>query len=123
MLRSLLTATACLGLLTLLLGCGRGAPPKAIATADIPEESQTLFGQAPAAVKELAANATAALVAQDWASAWVGFQTLSERKDLTREQREFVGSSIMAIGAEMQRATEQGDLRSEAAQQIHRISK
>ncbi len=104
-------------------GCGRGKAPKEIPTADIPGEAGTLFAKAPPAVRELAAQATAALAAQDWSGAWVAFQALSERKDLTAEQRQFVASAIVSIGAELNKAGDQGDPHAAAARQMHRLSK
>jgi hypothetical protein len=112
-----------LGLLCLPTGCGRGKAPKEIPTTEIPGEAGVLFAKAPAPVKELAAQATAALAARDWSGAWVAFQALSERKDLTDEQRQFVASAIVSIGAELNKAGEQGDARAAAAQQMHRLSK
>jgi hypothetical protein len=122
-LRSILAGGLCLAVLALAAGCGRGKPPKAIATSDLPAESENVFAKAPAEVKELAGQAHAALAAQDWSGAWIAFQTLSERPDLTPEQRQFVASAIMTIGAEMSQAGEQGDTRAEAVQQMHRLSK
>jgi hypothetical protein len=122
-LRSILAGCLCLAMLAFAAGCGRGKPPKAIATSDLPTEAENVFAKAPAEVKELATQANAALAAQDWSGAWVAFQALSERPDLTPEQRQFVASAIMTIGAELQKAGEQGDTRAQAAQQIHRMSK
>lgn len=122
-LRSFLAAVVGATLLLGLSGCGRSEPPKEISTSDIPTESQNLFAKAAPEVKDLAGKAVAALQAQDWASAWVVFQALGERQDLTPEQREFVASSVMTIGAEMQKASAQGDERARAVQQLHSISK
>lgn len=119
----LLASVACAGLLLLSAGCGAGKPPKEIAAGDIPTESQTLFGKAPAEVKDLAGKALAALEAQDWAAAWVAFQALGERKDLSPEQREFVARAVMTVGAEMQQAGAQGDERAQAIQRLHSSSK
>lgn len=121
--RLFLAAGLALALLLSATGCGRSRAPKPIPTTEIPGEAGTLFAKAPAPVKELAAQATAALAAQDWSSAWTAFQALSERKDLTDEQRQFVASAIVSIGAELQKAGDQGDARAAAAQQIHRLSK
>jgi hypothetical protein len=121
-LRSLLLAGLTLALLA-APGCGRGKPPKEIPTAEIPGEAGTLFAKAPPAVREMVARATAALAAKDWSGAWVAFQALSERKDLTPEQQQFVASAIVSIGAELNKAGEQGDARAAAAQQMHRLSK
>jgi hypothetical protein len=104
-------------------GCGRSKPPKEIPTTEIPGEAGTLFAKAPPAVRELAAQATSALAAKDWSGAWTAFQALSERKDLTPEQQQFVASAIVSIGAELNKAGEQGDARAAAAQQMHRLSK
>jgi hypothetical protein len=120
---SLLTAVAVAGLMILSAGCGQSEQPKEITTGDIPTESQNLFAKAAPELKELATKAVAALQAQDWPAAWVAFQTMGERKDLTPEQRQFVASSIMTVGAEMQKASAQGDERAQAIQQLHSISK
>ncbi len=121
--RSLLVLGLSAAALLLAPGCGRARAPKEIPTAEIPGEAGTLFAKAPAPVKALVAQATTALAAQDWSGAWVAFQALGERKDLTDEQRQFVASAIVSIGAELNKAGEQGDARAAAARQIHRLSK
>lgn len=120
---SLLVLALSSAVLLLAPGCGRGKAPKEIPTAEIPGEAGTLFARAPAPVKALVAQATTALAAQDWSGAWVAFQALSERQDLTPEQRQFVASAIVSVGAELNKAGEQGDARAAAAQQLHRLSK
>ncbi|MBK9137306.1 MAG: hypothetical protein IPM17_00820 [Verrucomicrobia bacterium] len=104
-------------------GCGAGKPPKEIAATDIPTESRNLFAKAAPEVRELAGKALAALDAQDWATAWVTFQAIGQRQDLTPEQRQFVASAVMTLGAEMQKAGAQGDERAQAVQRMHTISK
>lgn len=121
-LRTVFAVSLALNLL-LLPGCGRGKAPKEIPTAEIPGEAGALFAKAPPAVREMVAQATAALAAQDWSGAWVTFQALNERKDLTPEQQQFVASAIVSIGAELNKAGEQGDARAAAAQQMHWLSK
>lgn len=120
--RALLVAGMTLALLG-TPGCGRGKPPREIPTTEISGEAGTLFAKAPPAVREMVAQATAALAARDWSGAWVTFQALSERQDLTPEQQQFIASAIVSIGAELNKAGEQGDARAAAAQQMHRLSK
>lgn len=122
-LRSILAGCLCLAVLAVAAGCGRGKPPKAIATSDLPAAAENVFAKAPVAVKELATQANAALAARDWSGAWIALQALSERQDLTPEQQQFVASAIMTVGAELQQAVEQGDTRAQAAQQMHRLAK
>lgn len=119
----LFVAVACAGMVLFSAGCGAGKPPKEIAAGDIPTESQNLFAKATPELRELAGKALSALEAQDWAAAWVAFQALGERKDLTTEQRQFVASAVMTVGAEMQKASAQGDERAQAIQRMHSSSK
>jgi hypothetical protein len=119
----LLAITTASLLLVLGAGCGKGQPPREIAATDIPKESRNLFAKAAPEMRELADKALAALEAQDWAAAWVTFQAIGERKDLTPEQRQFVASAVMSLGAEMQKAGAQGDERAQAIQRMHSISK
>lgn len=122
-LARLLAALAGASLMLFLAGCGGSKPPKEVAATDLPTESQNLFAKASPELRELAGKAINALEAKDWATAWVAFQSLGERKDLTAEQRQFVASAIMSVGAEMEKASAQGDERAQAIQKMHSISK
>jgi hypothetical protein len=121
--RSIVALAAAVSLLLLPVGCGRKAPPKDIAASDIPAESQSLFEKASPELKALAAKAGAAIQASDWPTAWALFQAMAERNDLTPEQQQLVASSIMSLGAEMQKASERGDERARELRQIHSSSK
>ncbi len=121
--RFLMTAALAVTLLLGSAGCSRSRAPEAIAADDLPAESQNVFDRASGAVKRLADQAQAALAARDWTGAWHAFQALSERSDLTPEQRQFVASAVMTVGEEMQKAIAEGDARAEAARQMHRQSK
>ena len=66
---------------------------------------------------------TALSPAREWATAYAAFQTLSQRQDLTAEQREFVGGSLIALGNEIQKASDAGDAQAQAVRQIHSATK
>jgi hypothetical protein len=121
--RQLAPILASLLLAGLASGCGQSRAPKEIAAKDISAESQSLFGDAAPEIKELAIQAGTALQAREWATAYAAFQTLSQRQDLTAEQREFVGGSLIALGNEIQKASDAGDAQAQAVRQIHSATK
>jgi len=112
-----------LGLALLASGCGRGSAPKAVARSDIPAQLDRLFAKAPDQAREVAAQARRALGAGDLSGAWVALQALSESQDLTKEQQKFLAGAIVALGAEIDKARQQGDERADEAQRMHRMSK
>lgn len=119
----LLVATVCLAGTLITGGCGRSGAPREVAVKDLPTESKGLFDQAAPDVKTLATGALTALEGKDWAAAWAAFQVLSERKDLTAAQREFVASSLVTVGAQMQKAGDAGDAKAESVRQAYRATK
>ncbi|NLH74005.1 MAG: hypothetical protein GX456_13195 [Verrucomicrobia bacterium] len=104
-------------------GCGRGAAPKPVTGSEIPVQLDKLFGKAPEEARLLVGQAKSALRANDLSGAWVALQTLSEQKELTKEQRQFLASAIVTIGAEINKAGEQGDAQAQEMQRMHRLSK
>jgi hypothetical protein len=105
------------------VGCGRGAAPKPVTTSEISARLDALFSKAPEETRLLVGQAKSALRANDLSGAWVALQTLSEQKQLTKEQRQFLASAIVTIGAEINKAGEQGDAQAREMQRMHRLSK
>ena len=118
-----LTFCLALGLVLITSGCGRGSGPKAVARSDIPAQLDKLFTKAPDQVREVAAQAKRALGAGDLSGAWVALQALSESRDLTKEQQKFLAGAIVTLGAEIEKARQQGDESADEAQRMHRMSK
>lgn len=125
MKKSISLFAVCLALAVALsmLGCGRGASPKPVAISSIPSQLDKLFSKAPEPVKSIANQAKGALAVNDLSGAWVALQALSERKDLTKDQQQFLGSAIVSMGAEIEKARQQGDERADDVQRFHRMSK
>lgn len=105
-------------------GCEKEArQPKALSTAEVSSGAPAAFKDAPAAVKQLAADIAEAIAKQDFTSAWDKLQTLNARPGLTDAQKEFVASGIASVGAEMQKSESTGNEAAQEALRVHRANK
>lgn len=94
-----------------------------MAVSDIPAQLDKLFANAPDSTKTLVRQAKSALAVNDLSGAWVALQSLSEEKNLSKQQKQFLASAIVTIGAEVNKASEQGDAQAQGIQRMHRLSK
>ncbi|MBL9126232.1 MAG: hypothetical protein JNL97_01235 [Verrucomicrobiales bacterium] len=116
---------AALGLCVSVLvsGCGKESLPPQVSTAQVVAGAPEMFKGAPADVQKLAAEAAEAIGKQDYPTAWDRLQTLNATPNLTDAQKEFVASSVAAVGAEMNKAEETGNEAAQEALRIHRANK
>ena len=106
-------------------------PPKAVAIEKAPEGLKEAFKETPkqtrspenAAVKQQVNEASAALQTQDYSRALVLLESLSGRSDLTRDQREFVTSSMMAAHKALSTAASSGNADAAKALEFRRATK
>ncbi len=104
-------------------GCDRQGLPKEISKQEIQTGVAGLFQSAPPAAKQLANEVAEAMKGQDFPTAWSKLQILAQEQGLNDAQREFVTSSIAAVGAEVQKAEEAGNEEAKKALEFHRANK
>jgi hypothetical protein len=107
-----------------LTGCGDNTePPPPISTEQITGAAPDVFNGAPAELRQLAADAVAAINGQDFPTAWDKLQELNAREGLTDAQKDFVAQGIASVGAEVQKAEQAGDEAAQKALEFHRANK
>lgn len=114
-------------LIALLLGagCSRSSrdPAAGVPVEQVPATIEAAFNNAPIEAKHQAAEAVAALQSQNDTAAFVQLQNLSERSDLTPEQRKAAFASWMAVNARLQESAAKGNSAAQELLEKHRASK
>ena len=105
-------------------GCGRsGKAPAAVAIEEVKPKMDQAFNLAAPEVKIIADDAVSALQQNDTPKAFVQFEALAEKPDLTDEQRAIANRSMLAVMAQMQKAATNGDERASQFIQMRRARK
>lgn len=115
--RCLLVASA-----FLFHGCNKSEAPAPISAEQVQPAVSSAFEKAAPEVKTMATDAAASLTT-DPAKAFVEFQALSSKPDLTPEQREVAAQSMVTANQRLQQAAAAGDKRAQDLLQLHRASK
>jgi hypothetical protein len=109
----------------LAVGCSKSG--KAANTVATPEQAlatvEKAFKDAPADVKQQASEAVSALQSQNDVAAFVQFDTLSKRSELTAEQRQAAFASWMAANVRLQQAAANGNKTARELLDTYRASK
>ena len=112
---------AILALIVSLSGCG-GGEPKAVKLEDVPKKLDDSFAKASPEVKAVSARITAS-VSKDSTSAYLDLKALSERQDLTAEQRDAVNESLGAVNQKLVDDAAGGDLRAKQMIELRKAHK
>jgi hypothetical protein len=105
-------------------GCGKSsAPPSALPIEQVPATMQKAFEGADAATKTAANEITTAVQNNDDVKAMLELQNLTGRSELTSEQREVAGRSIITVMERLQQAAAKGDKNAADALEMHRATK
>jgi len=112
------------GALVLVVGCSKSGKTATVAT---PQQElvtvEKAFKDAPADVKQQASEAVSALQSQNDVAAFVQFDTLSKRSELTAEQRQAAFASWMAANQRLQQAAANGNKTARELLDTYRASK
>lgn len=105
-------------------GCNRNAgPPPPLAAEEIPAAMEQGFSKAAPEIKEVVAPVVSALHSKDYPKASTVAQALSERPDLTSDQRLLVARAMLALNGLLQSAQAQGDADAAAALKFRQMTK
>ncbi len=105
-------------------GCNRNAgPPPPLAAGEIPVAMERGFSKAAPDVKEVVGQVVSAVQSKDYPKAATVAQALSERPDLTSDQRLLVARAMLALNGLLQSAQAQGDADAAAALKFHQMTK
>lgn len=105
-------------------GCSRNAgPPPPLAAEQIPAAMEQAFHQAAAETKEAAGQVVSAVQSKDYPKASAVAQALSERPDLTSDQRLLVARALLTLNGLLQAAQAHGDENAAAALKFHQMTK
>jgi hypothetical protein len=112
-------------LLLLAAGCGKksNTAKTTMAPEQVAATVEKAFQDAPAGVKQQAAEAVASLQSQNDAAAFVQFDSLSKRSELTAEQRQAAFDSWMAANLRLQQAAANGNKTARDLLETYRASK
>jgi len=121
------TVSCILGL-ALVAWAGAGCKKKdagasGIAAEQVPATVETAFRSAPEEVRQQAAEAVTAIQSQNDGAAFVQFQTLSSRPDLTAEQRQAAFDSWMVANLRLQQSAAGGNNAAKELLEKYRASK
>lgn len=114
-----------LTVLLLSAGCSKSNPNSAaeVPVEQVPATIEAAFNNAPIEAKQQAAEAVTALQSQNDTAAFVRLQNLSERSDLTPEQRKAAFASWMAVNSRLQQSAANGNTAAQELLDKHRASK
>lgn len=118
---------ACAGTLLLVLtaGCGSGNNPPPAATT--PEQAvptmEATFEGAPEEARQEVQTAITAIQSQDDTAAYLSLESLSQKKELTPEQRQAMTEAWMAVNRRLAAAASNGNENAEALLNRYRSSK
>lgn len=122
-MRTLILLPLVAACLVFTAGCGKDAPPPAVAVDQIAAGVPEAFKGAPPAVQTLVKEIVDAIGQQDFPTAWDKLQELNARPGLNDAQKEFVAGSIASVGAEVNKAENTGDEAAKQALEFHRANK
>ncbi|MSU60995.1 MAG: hypothetical protein EXS31_01145 [Pedosphaera sp.] len=123
-----------LPILLMLSACSKEeAPPKPVAIEQAPATLDEVFKEPAVAsatkprqdsqVKELVADARAALTGRDYSKALFSLQSLSGRSDLTDSQRDFVTRAMSSVHNALEEQAGRGDKAAQDALDLRRATK
>jgi hypothetical protein len=112
------------GLLSLLGGCGKSTVAEApLPLGEVPAAVQSAVQQSPEEVRAIAGEVITAMEGREESAAFLNLAELSERPELTPEQRRAVARSLAALQEQVQAAAAKGDKKAEQALEQYRATK
>jgi hypothetical protein len=110
--------------LALLGGCGKNTVAEApLPLGEVPAAVQSAFQQSPEEVRVIAGEVITAMEGREESAAFLNLAELSERPELTPEQRRAVARSLAALQEQVQAAAAKGDKKAEQALEQYRATK
>jgi hypothetical protein len=111
--------------LLLATGCSKGGKNASatVTPEQVPRTVEQAFQDAPTDVKQQAAQAVSSLQSQNDVAAFVQFDSLSKRSELTAEQRQAAFASWMAANERLQQAAANGNKTARDLLDTYRASK
>jgi hypothetical protein len=104
-------------------GCGRPSAMKSIPVEVVAATMDTNFASAPADTQDAAKDAVASLRNKDLPHAFSGFRALSERGDLTRDQRMAASAAFASTLQQTATAAAKGDVQARQVLKAYMASK
>ena len=96
-------------------GCSKSGANQAILDpSKVPETVNNAFSNAPGETKEAAASCVASFQSQHTAAAFSKLRQMSDRHDLTPQQRQAVAKALQTTFLQMQTAAQNGDTAAQA---------
>ncbi len=118
-----LVGAAAMGMLA-LVGCSKTAQaPPPIPIAEVPQTLENAFKNSSAEANQAANQAVAAVRGDEPATALSDLQELSERSDLSKEQRIVAAQAMAAYLQKLRETADKGDKKSEEVLQQYRATK
>ena len=105
---------ACLLIALVLTACSKPSA-EVMAPDQVPGAINQAFGKTAGETKDMAADVVSACQKQDPVAAFTNLQALSQKKDLTPEQRSVAAHAMVAELKQMQTASANGDAAAQAA--------
>ena len=109
--------------LLLTAGCGRHAPPAALAEADIPAAMEKAFLKAKPEVRALAKRAVESFQGTNFPQAVVELESLCALKDIKPAQREIASQFLLTANQRIEAAQAAGDQNAAELRRVQRSSK